>query len=193
MVCYPYGYAQNNYSHSIGYSACSQRNRIPHRPDTDSDAAAKYLVAAEASKKALISFDYRHEISYFLCNPSCFRYEVIVKEIADTSRRDLDVFQSNHLNCSAVYIPRKIQPFYKSLILEMLHDICPIELVYRTVMSSILNKAHIRFMAILQALIEISQYLVHDNVVIILSHSSSISADPGLESPFVHRRQSWQK
>ena len=65
MVCYPYGYAQNNYSHSIGYSACSQRNRIPHRPDTDSDAAAKYLVAAEASKKALISFDYRHEISYF--------------------------------------------------------------------------------------------------------------------------------
>ena len=105
-----------------------------------------------------------------------FLDEVIIQKVADTDRSYLDTIRL--INNLIIDILPLFKSLYQPFFLHMLKDIKPIALIDIKELLR-LKLLWIYILSCFQALIEISQYLVNDNVIIILSHSSSISVFTG--------------
>ncbi len=105
-----------------------------------------------------------------------FLDETVIKKVSDSSRRDLDVIY--FIDNLIIDILPLFKSLYQPLVLHMLKDIKPVPLIYIKELFR-LKILRIYILSFLKLLIEICQYLVNDNVVIILSHSSSISGKQG--------------
>lgn len=105
-----------------------------------------------------------------------FLDEVIIQKVADTDRSYLDTIRL--INNLIIDILPLFKSLYQPFFLHMLKDIKPIALIDIKELLR-LKLLWIYVLSCFQALIEIRQYLVHDNVVIILSHISSISGIKG--------------
>ena len=101
-----------------------------------------------------------------------FLDEVVIQKISNTGRGNLNLIRL--IDDLVINILPLREPLNQALVLHMLKNIKPVAFI--DIKELVRHQLFwIYILARFQALIEISKYLIDDNVVIILSHSSSIS------------------
>ena len=105
-----------------------------------------------------------------------FCNSAVLTEIFNAHRRNLYILKLPDVEFIFSYPSCYEGPLNKALRKHVLHDVKPVALVNAAEVTAIADPGYIWPMPSLQALIEIREDSVHDIEIIILSHSSSITA-----------------
>ena len=182
MLCYPYGYADENRidpDHHLSWLKASDSPaglRASHQ--ISSRCMEQYERCQEKDQEQDLN-ERRDGISKISRRLPGFCNSAVLTEIFNAHGCNFYVFKPSDVEFIFPHSGRYEYSLDKALRKHVLHDVKPVALVNTTEVPSIADPGDIWPMPSFQTLVKIREDPVHNIEIIILSHSSSISGKQG--------------